>query len=67
VLLVHNYWTELKTAEANAPTVCFGSPSNDVRLVDPVVCRERMVAALAVHQKFLKDLHRTPPPTSSQR
>jgi hypothetical protein len=62
VLLVHSYWIELKSAEANAPTVCFGSPSNDVRLVQPVICRERMVAVLAVHQEFLKDLDRTPPP-----
>ena len=62
VLLVHTYWIDLKAAEANAPTVCYGSGSNDARLVDPLVCRERMVAALAVHEKFLKDLDITPPP-----
>jgi hypothetical protein len=62
VALLSNYWSDYKTAEGNGPQVCFGGFSNDVQLVNPLICRTRVVAMLAVHQKFLNDLDSTPPP-----
>jgi hypothetical protein len=62
VVLVGSYWSDYKTAEGNAARVCWGDQFNDVTLVNPLVCRYRAVAILAVQQKFLSDLDRTPPP-----
>jgi hypothetical protein len=62
VALVGLYWSDYRTAEGNAARVCWGDQFNDVTLVNPQVCRYRAVAILAVHQKFLSDLDRTPPP-----
>jgi hypothetical protein len=78
VALVHNYWIQYKTAEADpignvagqlstadAARACFGllDPSTqDVRYVDPPTCRVRSVAMVAVHEKFLSDLDTTRPP-----
>jgi hypothetical protein len=62
VALISHYWSDYRAAEANGPEVCFGGFSNDVRLVNPPICRTRAVAMLAVHQKFLSDLDSTPPP-----
>jgi hypothetical protein len=62
VALISNYWSDYKTAEGNGAQVCFGGFSNDVRLVNPPICRTRAVAMIAVHQKFLSDLDSTPPP-----
>ena len=78
VALVHNYWIQYKTAEADpigkvagefspadAARACFGllDPSTqDVRYVDPLTCRVRSVAMAAVHEKFLSDLNSTRPP-----
>jgi hypothetical protein len=69
VALVHNYWLQYKAAEADgggsepAQAVCFGGPGGgDLQLIDPSTCRERAVAILAVHEKFLRDLDSTPPP-----
>jgi hypothetical protein len=62
VALISNYWSDYKTAEGNGAQVCFGGFSNDVRLVNPAICRTRAVGMLAVHQKFLSDLDSTPPP-----
>jgi hypothetical protein len=57
VALVRDYWSQSVSARANGATVCW-----DARAVDPAKCRERAVAILAVHQKFLGDLDTTPPP-----
>jgi hypothetical protein len=62
VALISNYWSDYRTAEGNGPQVCFGGSSNDVQLVNPPICRMRVVAMLAVHQKFLSDLDTTPAP-----
>ncbi len=62
IALVSGYWSDYKTAEGNGAHVCWGDQFNDVRLVNPSICRSRSVAMLAVHQKFLSDLDRTPPP-----
>jgi hypothetical protein len=62
VALISNYWNDYKTAEGNGAQVCFGGFSNDLQLVNPPLCRARVVAMLAVHQKFLSDLDTTPPP-----
>jgi hypothetical protein len=69
VALVHNYWLQYKTAESSgtvsrpAQYVCFGGPGSAFpQFIDPSKCRERAVAILAVHQKFLSDLDSTPPP-----
>ena len=62
VTLISNYWSDYKAAEGNGAQVCFGGFSNDVRLVNPPICRTRIIAMLAVHQKFLSDLDTTPPP-----
>lgn len=56
VALVSNYWSDYKAAEANGAQVCFGGFLNDVRLVNPPICRTRTIAMLAVHQKFLSEL-----------
>ena len=62
VTLVSGYWSDYKTAEGNGARVCWGDQFNDVGLVNPAICRSRSVAMLAVLQKFLSDLDRTPPP-----
>jgi hypothetical protein len=62
VALISNYWSDYKTAEGNGAQACFGGFSNDVRLVNPPICRTRAAAMIAVHQKFLGDLDSTPPP-----
>jgi hypothetical protein len=78
VTLVHDYWIQYMTAEADpignvagqfstadAARACFGllDPSTqDVRYVDPLTCRVRSVAMVAVHGKFLSDLDTTRPP-----
>jgi hypothetical protein len=72
VALVRNYWVQEQAADqvsngSNvAATVCLGfvAPNrpNDVRLVDPSVCRDRATAILANQQRFLSDLDITPAP-----
>lgn len=62
VALVSGYWSDYKTAEGNGAHVCWGDQSNDVRLVNPALCRSRSVARRAVHEKFLSDLDSTQPP-----
>jgi hypothetical protein len=62
VALISNYWSDYRTAEGNGAQVCFGGSSNDVRLVNPPICRTKVVAMLAVHQTFLSDLDKTPAP-----
>src|ERR1700674_1493937 len=69
VALVHSYWLQYKAAESSgagsrpAQFVCFGGPGSAYpQFIDPAKCRERAVAILAVHQKFLSDLDSTPPP-----
>jgi hypothetical protein len=63
VELVHNYWSQYKTVEGDLATVC-GTPPNgpNVKLVKPSLCRDRSLAILDVHEKFLSDLDSTPPP-----
>jgi hypothetical protein len=56
VALVHDYWTQYVRARGDGATVCWNAAA-----VDPPKCRERAVAILAVHQKFLSDLDTTPP------
>jgi hypothetical protein len=62
VALVHSYWLQYKDAESNgagsrpAQYVCFGGPGSAYpQFIDPSKCRERAIAILAVHQKFLRD------------
>jgi hypothetical protein len=72
VALVRNYWVQLQTANGvsngsnEAAMVCLGKVArtapNNLQLIDPSKCRERAVAFLAVHQKFLSDLDSNPPP-----
>jgi hypothetical protein len=78
VALIHNYWVQYKTAEADpignisgqfdpadGARACFGlfDPSTqDVKYVDPPTCRERSIAMVAVHENFLSDLNSTPAP-----
>ena len=72
VVLVHNFWVQEQAADIAsngsnvAARVCLGTdpPGTPTRLqlVDPTLCRERAVALLAVHQRFLSDLATTPPP-----
>jgi hypothetical protein len=62
VALISNYWSDYRSAEGNGPQVCFGGFSNDVRLVNPAICRTKVVAMIAVHQKFLRDLDSAPSP-----
>jgi hypothetical protein len=53
--LVHNYYDQYVAARGAAYEYC-------VVQVDPPKCRERGVAMIAVHEKFLKDLDTTPAP-----
>lgn len=72
VALVHDFWIQEQAADVAsngsnlAAKVCLGTdpPGTPVKLqsVDPTMCKERAVALLAVHQKFLSDLATTPPP-----
>jgi hypothetical protein len=72
VALVHNYWIQIQAADQvtngsnTAAIVCLGKVTRDaasnLQLIDAPTCRERAVASLAVHQKFLSDLDSTPPP-----
>jgi hypothetical protein len=55
VALVHDYWIQYVSARGDGATVCWNA-------VDPPKCRERAVAILTVHQKFLSDLDTNPPP-----
>lgn len=66
VALVHNFWIQEQAADVVsnrsnlAAKVCLGTdppgaPAK-LQLVDPAVCKERAVALLAVHEKFLSDL-----------
>jgi hypothetical protein len=57
VALVHDYWIQYVSARADGATVCW-----DAAAVDPPKCRERAVAILTVHQRFLSDLDTTPSP-----
>jgi hypothetical protein len=57
VALVHDYWIHYVTARDDGAIVCW-----DARAVDPAKCRDTAAAILVVHQKFLSDLDRTPPP-----
>jgi hypothetical protein len=53
-------------SNADAAKACFGlrapNTSSDAQLIDPPTCRDRSVAMVAVHEKFLSDLDATPPP-----
>jgi hypothetical protein len=72
VALVHAFWIGELTADVAvgrsnlAAKVCLGTDPPgappDVQVVDPATCRERAVAILANHQKFLSDLDATPAP-----
>lgn len=71
IALIHNFWIQEQAADIAsngsnlAARVCLGtdppgSPTK-LQLIDPTMCRERAVALLAVHEKFLSDLATTPP------
>jgi len=72
VALVHAFWIGEQAADVAvgrsnlAAKVCLGrdppGAPPDMQVVDPSMCRERAVAILANHQKFLSDLDGTPPP-----
>jgi hypothetical protein len=71
VALIRSYWTGIQDADVVnginvSARVCLGeaTPSSPISfaLVDPVACKERALAILAVQQKFLSDLGATPAP-----
>jgi polyhydroxybutyrate depolymerase len=72
VALVRGYWDGIQTADVVmgdtnlAARNCLGNASpgaaTNISIIDPAVCRERAIALLAVHQKFLSDLGATPAP-----
>jgi len=75
VALVHNFWIQEQAADVAsngsnlAAEVCLGTDQpgapTKLQLIDPPMCRERAVALLAVHEKFLSDLATTPPAAKS--
>jgi hypothetical protein len=73
VAFVQDYWVRLRvaenaTADSNeAAVVCLGNASptaeTDVNIIDPLRCKNRAIALLAVLQSFLTDLGATSAPT----
>jgi hypothetical protein len=72
VALIKTYWIQVQAADQAtdstnvAALVCLGkvsrSASNSLQFIDPAKCRERMLASLQVHQKFLSALKTTAAP-----
>jgi hypothetical protein len=72
IALIHNYWIQIQAADEEtsgtkvAARVCLGMVSLvapvDLQLVDPLKCRQRMLAGLPVQQRFLSALMATTPP-----
>lgn len=56
IALVHDYYDQYVTARGRGYSYCVVTP------IDPPKCRERAIAMVAVHEKFLKDLDSTPAP-----
>lgn len=73
IALIQNYWIQIQAADEEtggtkvAARVCLGMVSLvapvDLQLVDPLKCRQRMLAGLPVQQRFLSALMATTPPS----
>ena len=69
VAIVRSYWSGILTADKasgntnEAARACLGTLTNsappNASLVEPATCHAHAVGLLAVHQKFLSDLHGT--------
>src|SRR2546430_648996 len=72
VALIHNFWIQEQAADVVADgsnlaaRACLGvdppGAPTKLALIVPLTCRERAIALLSVHEKFLRDLDGTPAP-----